>query len=65
MFGVLTVATGQRDAAYGQGTGPVVLGQVQCVGNESNVFDCPNNVGVQNCAHTQDAGVTCTPRMFI
>ena len=44
----------------------MLLGQVQCIGNESNIFDCPQNVvGTQSCAHDQDAGVTCTARMQI
>ena len=63
-FDDLLGATGQRGATYGQGAGQVLLGQVQCIGNESNIFDCPqNDVGVQPaCAHNQDAGVTCTAR---
>ena len=49
---------------YGQGTGPVLAAQVQCVGNETSIFDCPQNgIGMQTCGHSQDAGVTCTPRM--
>ena len=63
---MLIGATGQRGAAYGQGSGPVTLGQVQCIGNESSIFNCPqNDVGTQNCVHSQDAGVTCTARMYI
>ena len=58
-------ASGQRGATYGQGSGPILLDQVQCFGNESNVFDCPrNDIGMHNCAHDQDAGVTCTAREF-
>ena len=54
-------ATGQRGAAYGQGTGPIHLDQVQCYGNESSISDCPqNDIGMHNCAHNQDAGITCT-----
>ena len=56
-------ASGQRGAAYGQGSGPILLDQVQCFGNELNIFDCPrNNIGMNNCVHNQDAGVTCTAR---
>jgi nitrate reductase beta subunit len=56
-------ASGQRGATYGQGSGPILLDQVQCFGNESNIFDCPqNDIGMHNCIHDQDAGVTCTAR---
>ena len=56
-------ASGQRGAAYGQGPGPILLDQVQCFGNESDIFDCPqNDIGMHNCVHDQDAGVTCTTR---
>lgn len=31
-----------------------------CTGSETRLIDCPNNgVGVHNCVHTEDAGVTC------
>ena len=54
-------ATGQRNAAYGLGSGPILLDQVQCIGNESNIFDCPRNqIGVHDCSHSEDAGVTCS-----
>ena len=56
-------ASGQRGAAYGQGSGPILLDQVQCFGNESDIFDCPqNDIGMHNCIHDEDAGVTCTTR---
>ena len=58
-----TDASGQQGAAYGQGSGPILLDQVQCFGNESDIFDCPrNDIGMHNCIHNQDAGVTCTAR---
>ena len=58
-------ATGQRSAIYGQGTGPIQLSQVQCVGNETNISSCPGTtLGTQNCQHNQDAGVTCIAREY-
>ena len=42
------------------GTGAIFLGNVHCIGNETNLDDCPHNgVGVHNCGHSEDAGVTC------
>ena len=42
------------------GTGQIWLDNVQCVGNETRLIDCPaNQLGVHNCMHFEDAGVNC------
>ena len=47
-------------AAFDQGTGTIVLDDVNCFGNESSLFECSNpGLGVNNCAHSEDAGVRC------
>ena len=46
-------------AHYGQGTGPVWLDNVQCLGNESDIFACARN-GHHNCWHDEDASVECS-----
>ena len=48
------------NAAFGQGSGPIFLGDVRCTGLEYRLFDCASeSIEVGNCDHSRDAGVTC------
>ena len=47
-------------ARYGQGTGPILLSRLSCIGNEPNLTDCSQlSVGTKNCTHSDDASVDC------
>ena len=46
-------------AAFGQGTGPVLLGYVGCTGTESSFLSCNHDIAY--CSHSRDAGVVCPP----
>ena len=49
-----------KDAYYGQGTGPVLLDNLDCVGFESSLFSCRHRgLGMHDCYHSEDAGVRC------
>ncbi|XP_013366967.1 PREDICTED: scavenger receptor cysteine-rich type 1 protein M130 isoform X1 [Chinchilla lanigera] len=51
-----------KEAAFGQGTGPVWLSHVQCAGNETSLWDCPaRQWGHSDCGHKEDAAVQCLP----
>ena len=46
---------------YFIGVGMIWLDDVQCIGNETRLIDCPANVpGVHDCLHSADVGVACS-----
>ena len=47
-------------SGFPDGTGQILLDDVQCIGNETRLTDCPARpIGQANCAHFEDAGVRC------
>ena len=53
-------AIARTNAFFGAGSGPIGLDNVACAGSETRLIDCPANpIGVHNCVHAEDAGVTC------
>ncbi|XP_035670248.1 deleted in malignant brain tumors 1 protein-like [Branchiostoma floridae] len=46
--------------SFGRGGGHIWMDQVACIGNESRLADCPHNGwGDHDCAHDEDASVSC------
>ena len=52
-----------REAFFGRGTGPIVLDNMSCSGNEPGLLQCPRVGGLavreHNCSHKEDVGVRC------
>lgn len=47
-------------AYFGQGSGPIWLDNVQCIGTETALSQCQARpLGLNNCYHGEDAGVVC------
>ena len=52
-------ATAIRRAFFGQGSGPVYLDNVKCLGTERHLLEC-DSIGVGAfCSHSEDASVKC------
>lgn len=47
-------------AAFGQGVGQIWLTYVQCVGDETSIFECNHGGwGIHNCGYNNDASAVC------
>ncbi len=51
-------------AAYGEGSGNIAFGNVDCEGSEGSLFDCPNTAPDNNCTHANDASVVCDGELY-
>ena len=59
-FPLFIAAIAVNRAAFGQGTGPLLLYYLVCTGTESSLLSCSHGVvGVSSCSHYDDAGVVC------
>ena len=49
-------------AYFGEGSGPILLDNVTCIGSESTLANCGHlGIGItRSCSHSNDAGVRCS-----
>ncbi|XP_039374549.1 deleted in malignant brain tumors 1 protein-like, partial [Mauremys reevesii] len=60
-LGCGTAVSAPREAAFGEGTGPIWVEMLNCRGTESSLWDCPSKPwGESNCGHKEDAAVICS-----
>ena len=53
-------------SSFGGGRGPIFLDEVSCDGTESSLLSCAKNgLGINDCDHTEDAGVRCQGEFYI
>ena len=59
-LGFSRATSAPKNAKYGQGSEPTWMDDVKCRGGESSLLHCSHKGwGVENCSHSEDAGVEC------
>ena len=58
---ILIGAASYTDARFGQGSGQILLNNINCVGSETSLINCTHDsIGMSgSCTHADDAGVRC------
>ena len=46
-------------APFGPGTGPILMDNVFCTGNEAGLVDCLFDPHTADCSHSKDVGIQC------
>ncbi|KAI6656892.1 hypothetical protein LOD99_16194 [Oopsacas minuta] len=61
-LGYVSTTRASTNAEFGNdASGPILLDNVQCIGTETDILDCPHHgIGTHNCDHSEDAGVVCS-----
>ena len=63
LISILTAEEAFSRAQFGQGSGTILLDNVQCTGRENRLIECPAApLGRSDCSHSEDAGVRCRGR---
>ncbi|XP_029352823.1 deleted in malignant brain tumors 1 protein-like isoform X2 [Echeneis naucrates] len=61
-----TALESKKSAFFGQGKEEIWLDDVQCIGTETSILNCPHRqFGDNNCGHGEDAGVICSDHVRV
>ena len=59
-LGFAAALAANKSAAFGEGKGQIWMDEVRCTGHERSLTECGHNGwGLENCDHSEDAGVMC------
>ena len=59
-LGYRGAVTAHQSAHFGQGSGQILLDDLQCTGTEASLLECRHRgINIHNCGHSEDASVTC------
>ena len=56
---MITGAEAYSQAQFGQGSGPIVLDDLDCNGDEVSILNCDFDQDTSDCTHFEDAGIRC------
>ncbi len=60
-----TAVKATHEAHFGQGSGPISMGLVECSGSETALKDCSSQSQyAKYCKHNEDAGVVCSGKLL-
>ena len=60
-LGFAGAVAANTSAAFGRGEGQIWMDDVRCKGGETSLTECGHRGwGIENCGHSEDAGVMCT-----
>lgn len=49
-----------RSAHFGEGSGPIWLDSIECIGTETHLLHCTHQTDTSEDSHDEDVGVACT-----
>ena len=65
-LGYSGAVSAHSSAHFGSGSGQIWLDDVNCLGSETSIVNCPHGGwGSHNCGHHEDASVVCSSKLHV